>query len=318
MPSINWLEPQSKLAKRVIVLLVTLMLVASFNFTTAFVAAADTEAAGNSSRLGSDTILSNDGMKVESLPADIMAKATQSGGMESGNLLTKAASTNAASDDIGINKVIGVDNRIQVNPTTTYPYRAVVHISSSIGGCTGWLIGPRTVATAGHCVFNNGAWATNVVVTPGRNGLVKPYGSSQAHRLFSVAGWVNSGNGNYDYGAIQLKKPLGDTVGWFGFRWTSASLQDTWARISGYPGDKPFGTQWRHQGYVNNGTYRLFYSIDTFNGQSGAPVYQLNYPNCGPCGIAIHTGGTTSGNWGTRIRQPVFNNLLYWKNYAFP
>jgi glutamyl endopeptidase len=71
--------------------------------------------------------------------------------------------------DGSIESVIGTDNRYRITNTTSYPYRAITHITSSIGGCTGWLIDPDTVVTAGHCL-HNGSWASNVRVYPGRNG----------------------------------------------------------------------------------------------------------------------------------------------------
>ena len=36
------------------------------------------------------------------------------------------------------------------------------------------------------------------------------------HPMFTVNGWAwASGSPDYDYGAVQLKNPLGNTVGWF-------------------------------------------------------------------------------------------------------
>ena len=58
-----------------------------------------------------------------------------------------------------------------------------------------------------------------------------------------MAGWATDGDGEYDYGAIVLGESLGDRTGWFGFgNWPS--LDGVRANISGYPGDKPAGTQW--------------------------------------------------------------------------
>ncbi len=211
--------------------------------------------------------------------------------------------------------IIGPDGRYQITGTTAYPYRAIVHVTSSIGGCSGWLIGANTVATAGHCI-HNGAWATNVVVYPGRNGSSTPYGSCTASRLYSVTGWTTNRDRNYDYGAIKLNCTIGNTTGWFGFRWQSASLTGQPSYTAGYPGDKPYGTMWRSDDQVRTTqTYRLYYANDTIGGQSGSVVWN-NEASCSTCGIAIHAYGVdgTGYNGGTRITQQVYNNLVTWRD----
>jgi glutamyl endopeptidase len=218
-------------------------------------------------------------------------------------------------DQVGIQSIIGTDTRYQITATTTYPYRAIAKITSSIGGCTGWMINANTVATAGHCV-HNGSWATNVVVYPGRNGTSSPYGSCTATRLFAVSGWTTSRSPEYDYAAIKLNCTIGNTTGYFGFRWSSTSLNGQPSYISGYPGDKPSGTQWRSDDTVRiSDIRRLYYANDTYGGHSGSPVWN-NEASCSTCGIAIHAYGVGSNgyNGGTRITQEVFNNLTTWKN----
>lgn len=226
--------------------------------------------------------------------------------------------------------IIGGDGRTRVATTTTYPWRAVAHLvvswkNGSSGGCTGWFIGPRTVVTAGHCVYSSskGGWASSIKVYPGRNGSTTPYGYGTSHRLFSVTGWTSSANIQYDYGAIQLKTTLGNTVGWFGYRWQSSSTFSGAYRVTGYPGDKTYGTMWTMQdnpGIRQVQTRRLFYAIDTYPGQSGAPVYHNYSTTCNPCSVAIHTYGVDSSgyNSGTRITQSVFNNLKSWKAWVYP
>lgn len=233
----------------------------------------------------------------------------------------------------GTESVIGADGRTRVTSTTTFPWRAIAHLvvtwrNGASGGCTGWFIGPRTVATAGHCVYdhNAGGWASTIRVYPGRNGSSTPYGSTTSYRLFSVTGWTSSANREYDYGAIQLNSTLGNTVGWFGFRWQSSNTFSGAYRITGYPGDKAYGTMWTMQdnpGIRRVTTRRLFYAIDTYGGQSGAPVYHNYSSTCTSCSVAIHTygvGGDPNGqyNSGTRITQEVYNNLVTWKNRAYP
>ncbi len=79
---------------------------------------------------------------------------------------------------------IAPDRRVQVTATTTYPARATVWItfnksSTSTGwSCTGFMIAPNVVATAGHCVNFGTSGGTGFFqkssfrIYPGRNGSV--------------------------------------------------------------------------------------------------------------------------------------------------
>jgi glutamyl endopeptidase len=230
---------------------------------------------------------------------------------------------------VGVETIIGTDQRVKVNPTTTYPGRAVALITFDGGRCTGWLYGKDIVATAGHCVHtggSNGAWRTNVRVYPGRNGSSSPYGSCAARRLHSVDGWTRDGNQEYDYGAIKLNCSIGNTTGWFGYWWQSASLQNLPSIISGYPGDKPL-EQWRSNDSIRvSQTNKVFYQNDTVGGMSGSAVY-YNRPSGSPfcsgvCSMGIHAYGLFNGppyntnNSATRITEARFNNLKAWKDAA--
>lgn len=233
---------------------------------------------------------------------------------------------------IGPSSVIGEDGRTQIEDTTSYPYSALAYLvvtypDGTSGTCTGWFIGARVVATAGHCVYFDryGGWATSITAYPGRNGDSIPYGSATSHRLFSVNGWTQFEFVEYDYGAIQLDSPLGDTVGWFGFRWDYRwAFQDLSVTITGYPGDKPEATMWGMTDLLKRTWMRrMFYEIDTAGGQSGAPVYHSYSTECDPCSVAVHAYGVGSDpfgqyNSGTRITSGVFNNLVEWKDYPYP
>lgn len=147
---------------------------------------------------------------------------------------------------------------------------------------------------------------------PGRNGNSLPFGTVTSTNFRAVGGWTNNGDQNYDYGGILIPAELGNNVGWFGFGvYSDSDLQATTANISGYPGDKPSGTQWYHARRVASvNSLKVFYDIDTAGGQSGSAVYR----NIGGAryAIAVHAYGG-SVNSGTRITQPVYNNLLAWK-----
>jgi V8-like Glu-specific endopeptidase len=218
--------------------------------------------------------------------------------------------------------VCSTDDRVQITATTSIPWRWICQlvITMANGGqsrCTGWFIGPCTVMTAGHCVFSHsaGGWARRIEVIPGMNGGSRPYGSQIGTSFRSVQGWTGgSGDPNYDYGAIILpNSTLGNRVGWFGFAaLTDSSLQNLLVNNSGYPGDKPFGTQWFNAGRITNVTSRkIYYMIDTFGGQSGSPVWRLQNGERHAVGVHAYGGCPNSA---TRIVQPVFNNMLAWRN----
>jgi V8-like Glu-specific endopeptidase len=156
-------------------------------------------------------------------------------------------------------------------------------------------------------------WVKSINVMPGRNGNALPYGSVTSTNFRSVTGWTNSGDENYDYGAIIIPTNLGNTVGWFGFGvYSDSDLLGTVGNISGYPGDKPAGTQWydfRKIASVNS--RKVYYDIDTFGGQSGSAVYRIINGN--RYGFAIHAYGGGTTNSGTRIVTPVYNNMVAWK-----
>jgi V8-like Glu-specific endopeptidase len=226
---------------------------------------------------------------------------------------------------ISIATVHGVEDRVQITNTSVYPWR--VHASLLITAAdnsmwigTGWFIGPHTLMTAGHVVYikNSGVpgrdgWVKSIKVMPGRNGSSMPYGSVTSTSFRSVAGWMNSGDQNYDYGAIIIPTQLGNTTGWLGFGvYSDATLLASVGNISGYPGDKPSGTQWydaRQIASVNS--RKVYYDIDTAGGQSGSAVYRIVSGARYAFGIHAYGGATT--NSGTRIVQPVYDNMVTWR-----
>lgn len=185
---------------------------------------------------------------------------------------------------------------------------------------TGWFVGPHTLITAGHCVFikNSGVpgrdgWVRSIVVSPGRDGATFPYGSVTSSNLRSVTGWTVNGSQEYDYGAIILPSDLGSTTGWFGTaNYSDATLTASTANISGYPGDKPAGTQWYHARRITSVNPRkVYYDIDTAGGQSGSAVYVIS--GGARYAVAIHAYGGASSNSGTRINAEVLNNIVAWR-----
>jgi glutamyl endopeptidase len=219
--------------------------------------------------------------------------------------------------------IIGADNRVRISPTTTYPWRAIcaLKITAKNGSRwigTGWLISPRTVITAGHCVYmhDQGGWAKSIEVIPAMNDASRPYASASSSTLRSVTGWTQSKNRENDYGAIILPSNYrpGATTGYFGFGVKDdAYLKASVLNVSGYPGDKGGNQQWFMALKPKSVSSRIItYDIDTMGGQSGAPVW-LKVGEARTA-VGVHTNGHSSGNSATRIITAVFNNLQAWKS----
>lgn len=70
-------------------------------------------------------------------------------------------------------QVIGADDRVQIKNTKVYPFTAIGYIEgkskTGYGGCSGTLIGPRTVLTAAHCLYSHEDkdWLSDIIFAPG-------------------------------------------------------------------------------------------------------------------------------------------------------
>ncbi len=218
--------------------------------------------------------------------------------------------------------VIGTDDRVQITNTKQVPWRRIVHLLITAGNGRKFLgsaavVGPRTLITAGHCVYmaSQGGFVREIQCSPGRNGDQKPYGTMNASRVWTVRGWTVHKHPDCDYAAIILPRPLSaQDIGWFGFaNLGDIELMSSRLNMSGYPGDKPMGTQWFHGRVAKSVTARrIFYDIDSMGGQSGSPVW-LKRPDGKRYMVGIHTTGAPTGNSAVRINQQVFNNLKNWR-----
>jgi V8-like Glu-specific endopeptidase len=219
--------------------------------------------------------------------------------------------------------VCGRDDRVQIGTDGTLPWRMICQLLITMGNGTrsrgtGWLISPRTVMTAGHCVYSapNGGWVKSIEVVPGMSGQLRPYGSGISQDFQSVAGWVKRSEVAQDYGCVILPEDarLGDKTGWFGFAsLPDADLTNLLANNSGYPGDKAFGTQWYNAGRITGvEPDRLAYMFDTAPGQSGSPAWRYSKALAKRHVVGIHNYGGCA-NRSTRITPDVFRRMQAWK-----
>ncbi|MDI3288206.1 peptidoglycan-binding protein [Polyangium sp. 15x6] len=227
--------------------------------------------------------------------------------------------------------VFGPDDRVRITRTQEAPYRAIcaLRITGANGVPhvgTGWLINPRTVVTAGHCLYDcekMGGWATSIEVIPALDGTRKPFGSVVAKRFRLVSGWLEDRSPEYDYGVILLDEPVRLDEGFFmPEALPEAELEGALVNIAGYPQEPDFATRlyYHARALKGVGARVVEYDIDTFGGQSGAPVW-LTRPNGERVVVAIHTSGPRTGilwNSGLRITPQVLASLRQWSEEATP
>lgn len=238
---------------------------------------------------------------------------------------------NRDSDSRKARVVFGADSRQLYTPTNVFPNRAICHLivrypwtpAGRAWSGTGNFIGTRHVLTAGHVLFkaSEGGWAQSIRVIPGRDGDTWWFGSENLvwpnFKQRSVTGWTEDSDIDYDYGLITLN--TGFNVGSFGLLYAGDStLESSTAYLIGYPADRgtPAGSQ--QYGVPSGGgitdvdSTLIYYSMDTFNGQSGAGVYR--FWNGVRAIIGVHGGGYDSDeNRAARITKARHDLIRSWQ-----
>ena len=218
--------------------------------------------------------------------------------------------------------IYGVDDRRIVSSTRSYPFAAVgsLEIEWSDGGvssCSGALISPTHVLTAGHCVYDEefDGYADFATFTPGQDGRFAPYGAADSKRMRVHPVYAKSQSYNHDYALITLDEPIGNETDFFGYASYAPTFYTSTRMVTaGYPGDRSGGTRM----YVQSGkpkrvtAHEVLTKFDTGRGQSGSPLYVLDEGTYYVVGVLSSSGNDYS--YFTRLTSPRLDTLDKWMN----
>lgn len=218
--------------------------------------------------------------------------------------LAAARATGAAADDeVTTPQAVGTGG-IHFTSTRTYP-RAQdwAYPSSTVGKlffrdaagysyiCSGAMIKPGVVATAGHCVHSGkpGGWYNSFVFVPGYSRVgsteTRPFGTwSNWVNVRTSSSWANGGGtvpnvGDWAlivFGTNSAGYRIGDYTGTMGY--TYPAMIGRHVSVLGYPANLDSGAQMhRVESMANNGgSNNGIWGSDMTGGSSGGPVV-LNF-----------------------------------------
>ncbi|SIT00185.1 V8-like Glu-specific endopeptidase [Roseivivax lentus] len=195
--------------------------------------------------------------------------------------------------------IIGADDRTLVRNTRVMPYAAICYIERSFGGrkfgCSGTLIAPNLVLTAGHCLIKrDGRVPVTMNIQPGRNGDDR-LETIPAERAWVARGFAQKHQPLFDYGLIKLTRPVRNPRAVIPPHQPSNAMLRALSRrgrirVVGYPSDKPRATMWTHSERLHRfDRRRLIHVVDTCPGHSGSAV--LAFVNGKLRVIGIHVAG---------------------------
>lgn len=177
-----------------------------------------------------------------------------------------------------------------------YPYRTCgkIFFNQGGGGYAGSaaMVAPNVLLTAGHCVFNAGAWSTNMTFYPsyGSRAANDPVRAVTCGRLSAMSDWTSKGLRSSDFGLVWMGTTPGNVIGWLGLLWNAKSTGLVCEAV-GYPAtpSPPF-----------NGNL-MEATVGTMVGGNGTGTVGLNNDNM--------EHGSSGGPWLTAWQETVRSHV---------
>ena len=229
-----------------------------------------------------------------------------------------------ADDRTGSNQVVSPE--IKGTPWKAICHLTMIYESGQRAIGTGFLVGERTVITAGHCVFlPSFGQAIRVTVVPAREGNDAPFGWNEATLVDFSRDWQNTNERDpdpqHDFGAVFLSTPtLHQRVR---HTLSTAAFADADVRgirvanVAGYPGRRPIKMERDHGPLVIDDTRPLdprilYHLLETHEGQSGGPIIHYNAATTTVTVFGIHTYGDAANNIARRIDPELAGIINRW------
>jgi len=150
---------------------------------------------------------------------------------------------------------------------------------------------------------------------PGASGNFKPFGALAVAEMRCTQRWLDLREPEEDVGAIILQQPEGEKLGYFSVRAaTDAALTMREVAVVGYPADQQNGMkQFASSGTISRVNSKFVrYSVDTFQGQSGAPVFTVTRNVAEAVAIHAYEDSSLKLNVGVRLTEDWIELIKSW------